>query len=111
MPKHRRPATVDQERPARLEFRFLLAGAQHSDAARIELQDALHELLPQAVHLNLLPVNQGLHLDLELSSIAPFGNADYEAYLVDHILTPVLQHRVADGADGVRIKPLRSRRT
>ncbi|MGI9327464.1 MAG: hypothetical protein ACR2PZ_19755 [Pseudomonadales bacterium] len=101
-------STEDTE--PRLEFRFLLSGANHSDAARLSLQDELNDLLEQVVHLNLLPVNQGLQLDLEVASIAPFALADYEAYLIDHILAPAISKVATHEASSVRIQPLRSRR-
>lgn len=100
-----------QDTAPRLEFRFLLSGANHSDAARLALQDELIDLIEQVVHLNLLPVNQGLQLDLEVASIAPFALADYEAYLVDHVLAPAISKVAADDAGSVRVRPLRSRRT
>lgn len=100
----------DDDQPARLEFRYLLAGAPHGDAARQTLQEELQELIPHLLHLNLLPVNQGLHLDLEVASTAPFDSAEFEVYLVDHILLPLLE-RETGSAEPVSVRPLRSRRS
>ena len=99
----------DAETP-RLEYRFLLAGASSGDTQRLSLQDELTELIDSVVHLNLLSVNQGLQLDLEVASTAPFSANDYEAYLVDHVLMPALGKIGGDFAESVRIKPLRGRR-
>ncbi len=99
----------DAEAP-RLEYRFLLSGTRSGDAERLSLQDELAELIESVVHLNLLSVNQGLQLDLEVASTAPFSAKDYEAYLVDHVLMPALSKIGGDFAQSVHIKPLRGRR-
>lgn len=92
----------------KFEFRFLLAGASADDDARFAVRDELTELIDNLLHLNLVPVNRGLQLDLEVTTTAPFDTAGYEAYLVDHLLDPVL-NRLGAG-NTVRIAPLRSRR-
>lgn len=104
------PAQEQEDTPPRLEFRFLLAGANYSDHARHGLQEELQDLIANMLHLNLLPVNQGLQMDLEVESIQPFSEADYEAYLVDHILLPVLNRQSEAHSGAVRVQPLRSRR-
>ena len=99
---------VFEQTDNRLEFRFLLAGASPADAERLTLQETLTELIDHLLHLNLVPVNRGLQLDLEVDTTAPFDNAGYEAYLMDHVLEPVLNHIAGDRS--VTIRPLRSRR-
>ena len=101
-------ASNANETSTRLEFRFLLAGARPDDATRIAIHEELNDLIDNLVHLHLIGVNRGLQLDLEVTTTAPFGNAGFEAYLIDHILEPVLI-RAAQG-DPVSIRPLRSRR-
>lgn len=92
----------------RLEFRFLLAGANPTDEARFAVREELTELIDHLLHLNLVPVNRGLQLDIEVETTAPFDSAGFEAYLVDHVLDPVLNR---DGAPlPVSIRPLRARR-
>lgn len=108
LPDHAAQSRANDEEAPRLEFRFLLAGARPDDATRLALRDELTDLIDNLLYLNLIGVNRGLQLDLEVTTTAPFGDAGYEAYLVDHILEPVL-NRSNDG-EGVTIRPLRSRR-
>ncbi|MFK7912517.1 MAG: hypothetical protein AB8B93_01270 [Pseudomonadales bacterium] len=102
-----RSAAPDDSEP-RLEFRFLLAGASAADEVRYALREELTELIANLLHLNLVPVNRGLQLDIEVDTTAPFDNAGFEAYLVDHVLDPVLNR--AGSERPVSIRPLRARR-
>lgn len=102
------PSGQSDDGDARLEFRFLLAGASPADEARLAVREELTELIDHLLHLNLVPVNRGLQLDIEVETTAPFDNAGFEAYLMDHVLDPVLNR---DGAQRpVSIRPLRARR-
>ncbi len=103
-PRRKAPAS---ETTTVYEFRFLLAGAASDDGAREQLRESLLELIEAQRHIGVLAVNEGLRLDLEVTDTGPFSVADYEDYLIDHVLTPtLLQH--GDGA-AVRIRPLKSR--
>lgn len=94
------------EPAAVIEYRFLLAGAPVDDDSRERLKEAIAEPVADLAFLALLPVNQGLQLDLEVHSTAPFSIADYEDYLIDHVIAPAL----SQVAEAVRVKPLKSRR-
>lgn len=94
------------EPQAVIEYRYLLAGAPVDDDSRNHLRDAIAEPIADLAFLALLPVNQGLQLDLEVRSTAPFSTADYEDYLVDHVIAPALSQL----DETVRVKRLKSRR-
>ncbi|MEM1229409.1 MAG: hypothetical protein AAGI15_02645 [Pseudomonadota bacterium] len=106
-PSATRQAEARREAPTIYEFRFLLAGAASDDAAREQLRESLLELLESQCHIGLLAVNEGLRLDLEVTDTGPFSVADYEDYLIDHVLAPTLGQQ-SDGA-AIRIRPLKSR--
>lgn len=104
----RRASQPEAETPIH-EYRFLLAGVAFDEQTREALRETLEELIEPLRYVALLSVNQGLQLDLEVTDTAPFSVADYEDYLIDHVLQPAVDRAgAADGSSG-KITPLKAR--
>lgn len=87
-------------------FRFLVIGLGTDDATRMDLREELTELLREGlVDLNVVPVNRAVQIDIEMTPLDRYDAEAFEAYLIDHILTPVARKLGAEPD----ITPLRAR--
>ena len=79
---------------------YLVRGADNGKQARLDLAEALTDVLEHATAVLVSPVVDGLKVELELASIAPFTRHSLEPFVLEQVLTPAVEslnrHRVSD---------------
>jgi len=67
-------------------LRYVIQGIRPERALSNALQDELLESLSHATAVTLLPVVDGLSLEIELSDLAPFSRHSIEPYIAEHLI-------------------------
>ncbi len=70
----------------RAKFKYLIKGIVPSRESQQDLQRELHENLPNAVSVVILPVVEGYALEVEMADLAPFTEASFEPYFAEHVV-------------------------
>lgn len=88
-------------------LKYLVKGVTASREAKDDLRDELQEILPNAEAIIVLPVVDGISVELEVGDVAPFSRASFEPYVAEHVLPDAVRARC--GATGtVRLQLLKS---
>ena len=74
-------------------LRYLVKGVAPERDDRSDLQNELLELLPNANAVTVLPVVQGLSVEIELTDLAPFTRSSIEPYVAEHVLPEAVSIR------------------
>jgi hypothetical protein len=74
-------------------IRYLVKGVAPERDHQHALQDELHELLPNAEAVTVLPVVDGFSVEIEMSDLRPFSRTSFEPYLAEHVLPEAVSSR------------------
>ncbi len=72
---------------------YLVRGITSSKADRLALGEELSSCLEFADAVNVLPVIDGVQVDIEVTDIAPFREESFEPYVCEHVLKPAIAAR------------------
>ncbi len=87
-------------------LKYLLKGVPTSRESKDDLRTELHDMLPNATAVTVLPVVDGFSVELEVADVAPFSRASFEPYVAEHVLPDAV--RIRCGVPGVRVQLLKS---
>jgi len=74
-------------------LKYLVKGVTPERESQSALQRELHELLPNANSIVVLPVVDGFSVEIEVADVAPFSRTSFEPYVAEHILPEAVQIR------------------
>ena len=74
-------------------LKYLVRGVAHSRESSQDLKTELNDMLPNATAITVLPVVQGLSVEVEVSNIAPFSRTSFEPYVAEHVLPDAVRIR------------------
>ena len=74
-------------------IRYLVKGVAPERDHQQALQSELHDLLPNAQAVTILPVVDGFSVEIEMSDLRPFSRTSFEPYLADHVLPEAVASR------------------
>ena len=81
--------TDEQEyisKPIRGILKYIAKGVESSREQRKDLEVELNNLMQSPSVVTILPVVQGLSIEIELDDISPFNEHSLEPYLTEHVL-------------------------
>lgn len=83
----------------RCSLKYIVKGVSASREKKADLRTELHEILPSAQAVTVLPVVDGFSVELEVTDVAPFTRLSFEPYVAEHVLPDAVRARCdVDGA-------------
>ena len=67
-------------------LKYLVKGVDPDREPRHQLRQELHDALPHASSIVVLPVVDGVSVEIEMLDLAPFNRSSFEPYVADHVL-------------------------
>lgn len=67
-------------------LKYLIKGVITSRESQGDLQRELHEVLPSATAITILPVVEGYSVEMEFATLAPFSRSSFEPFIAEQVL-------------------------
>lgn len=80
-------------------LKYIVRGVESTRESRGDLQTELQDNLKGLSAVTILPVVQGLSIELEMHDIAPFNRASFEPYVAEHVLPDAVRIRCEAESD------------
>ena len=74
-------------------LKYLIRGVAAAKDDRIALSEEISACLENTSAVTALPVMDGMHIEIEVSDIAPFSEESFEPYVCEHVLSPAVDAR------------------
>ena len=74
-------------------LKYIVRGVRSSRESRGDLQNELTDNLTSSSAVTILPVVEGLAVEIEVDDIAPFSRTSFEPYVAEHVLPEAVRIR------------------
>ena len=74
-------------------LKYIVRGVRSSRESRGDLQTELADNLSGLSAVTILPVVEGLAVEIEMHDIAPFSRTSFEPYVAEHVLPEAVRIR------------------
>lgn len=92
----------------RATLKYLVRGVHSSRETRADLQNELADNLASARAVTILPVVEGLAVEIEVDNIAPFSRTSFEPYVAEHVLPEAVRIR-CDAEESLQLQLIKAK--
>ena len=89
-------------------LKYIVRGVNSSRESRGDLQTELTDNLSGLAAVTILPVVQGLAVEIEMHDISPFSRTSFEPYIAEHVLPEAVRIR-CDAEDMLQLQLVKSK--